>query len=426
MSNLPSGLFVPEEFPSVDHKKQYLHEVVFRKDDHARDAQIPLMNGGMSVGITDEPFVEAMARQNVIGVYGASAPGWRETQQDLSHLSVSTRKAFLREANRKAIESAADHFRERCETAIRGANVMKILGDYEGTLEDLIKSKQFDILFVGAGIPDDLPAHMMEEDCKDLFYVPIVSPAMAAKAIRRKIRQLKSNARWPDAFYLELPNKAGGHLGAIKGVSQACDDDQWDPVTICEEIWKIFPNTPIIIAGGIAYRDQIISAYDMANGASMGTRLLATQESGMPDDIIKSVYLNRDVPVRVDAQSSTGFPSRRLDIPTTERTSDTVRSAIRNCISCVRGNKKECQFLLQAKESDPEDPHYCVRRELIDTRSGVARLCFTGSQIVDMRGGDNLYRPNGRLQIPTIEETLEFTLTNNAPQNEATTHSQSS
>ncbi|MCK5018447.1 MAG: nitronate monooxygenase [Candidatus Peribacteraceae bacterium] len=415
MLELISGLHTPN-FDTREEKIDYLQTEVFRKDKHARDAVIPLMNGGMSVDITGTRFVEAMAAENLIGVYGASLPGWRDIQEFEKGLSISERKELTRQANKKAIESASSFFRERCNNAIVGANLLRILKDYEGTREDLIKSGQFDILFVGAGLPDDLPERMAQDDCKNMFYVPIVSSATVAKFIRRKKRELGKAGkkyRQPDAIYLELPNEAGGHLGA-KNIEQAQDDSLWDPVKICDEIWKVFPNTPIIIAGGIGYKDQIIHAYDIANGASMGTRFLLTQESGMPNNIIEEKYLNKNIPVVVDEMSSTGYASRRLDIPVTERTEASIREAIRNCVSCVCGNKNECKYLLQANKIDPDYPNYCIRRELIKTRNGIATVCFTGRQIEKFRY-NKLYRgKNGELYVPTVKETIEFLLSNNS------------
>ncbi|MFA6259566.1 MAG: nitronate monooxygenase [Candidatus Peribacteraceae bacterium] len=395
---------------SSAEKQEYL-DALFTGEE-----RFPLLNGGMGIDFTDETFVAEMARQRRIGVFAFSAPGYRVLENDLSHMTPQQRVQTLRASNQCAIAQKTQHVRDQHEHAIVGANVMKILEDYPATIEDIIASKRIDILFVGAGLPRDLLKRMAQDDAKHMRYVPIISSAGIAELFEKLADRGKGKR--PDAYYVELPQFAGGHLGVLKG-QDPNDTDTFDPVRIREELQGIAPGRPVILAGGIAYRDQVQAAFDEGyQGAAMGTRLLLTQESGLSDGISRDMYLDPSRDVCVDAHSPTGYMARRLDVACTERTAESVRQAIRNCVSCVKA--RDCEFCKNASATNgelqqPEDPHYCIARDLTSTRLGIAKICFTGSQIVTIRH-DPLYESDGERYVPTLAEALEYALNHDAPQ----------
>ncbi|MBU0458444.1 nitronate monooxygenase [Patescibacteria group bacterium] len=414
MPSLREQLSVPE-FHSEAQKQEYL-QALFNGEVKV------LMSGGMGAGFTEENFCGAMSEAGHIGTYSAAIPGWRLGQEAQEFQTVGN----LRERNAEAIERASNYLRERYEFAVKNSNFMELLPSYKQSRGEVVRNGAFDILSVGAGMDSELPADMAEanaelqkeEPKRTLRYMPIVSSVLAAKIYHKKYANSGNSPdslRPPDGYYLELPidkrgNTAGGHLGAKK--TKDPNPDDFDPEVILAGIRKFDETSPVILAGGIAYRDQIKAALDMGfAGVSMGTRYLLTQESGMSNERIKDMYLNPDVGMLLDQNSPTGYWSSRLDVPHTERTIELIREAIGGCVDCVGDI---CEF--RSNWKDTEDTHYCIYRDLIKARLGKeVGIYFSGGQIIVMRHDDR-YRNDGQIYIPTVEEITEYSLTHDAPE----------
>ncbi|MBU2213749.1 nitronate monooxygenase [Patescibacteria group bacterium] len=416
MGSLRERLSVPE-FKNQREKQEFLQSMV-----NGEVEVVPFMNGGMGVGITEKETLEAMDKARGIGVYSAALPGHRIAQEGVE---LQTPR-HLEEVNAEEIQRLSKYLRERFELSIRGVNFMEILPSYPSSRDEILKGGAFDILCVGAGMDEKLPARMAEanaelhkkEPGRSHYYWPIVSSVLAARAYYHRFAKRGKEPKsfmTPGGYYVELPidprgYEAGGHLGFPKNKPRNPDD--FNPEAILAGIRKFDPKSPIIYAGGIAYRNQIQEVLDMGySGVSMGTRILLTQESGMPNEILKNKYLNPDIGVVVDQNSPTGYWSSRLDVPYTERTAQTIQEAIDRCVNCVGD---VCEFRKNRK--DPENTAYCIYRDLIRARLGdEVGVFFSGGQVVVMRH-DDLYHRNGGLYIPTIEEAVEFSFTHDAPE----------
>ena len=115
-----------------------------------------------------------------------------------------------------------------------------------------------DIIFSGAGLPLDMPRHLLElcEQKKEEFktkLVPIVSSGRAAGVIAKK--WLSRFGYTPDAFVVEGP-KAGGHLGFKQEEIQ--DSGHSLEVLVPDVVQAVRPfedkcgrAIPVIAAGGV-------------------------------------------------------------------------------------------------------------------------------------------------------------------------------
>ncbi|MCF7845081.1 MAG: nitronate monooxygenase [Kiritimatiellales bacterium] len=405
-----------QEFDNQSEKQEFLRAMC------NGEVEVPFENGGMGIGITEEDLVNAVGDAGGFGVYTGAMPAGRKIFKMDPEMQNAKN---LEQMNHNEINRVAADFLKRYETRIRGINFMEILPSYAATRDAALESGAFDISLVGAGMDEKLPARMAEANAelkkkepeRELYYWPIVSSALAARAYYHRFAKRgkqPDTLRPPDGYYVELPKNplgytAGGHLGFPK--NKPINPDDFNPEAILAGIRKFDETSPVVLAGGIAYRDQIKALLDMGySGFSMGTRFLLTQESGMPDETLKSKYLNPNIGVVLDQNSPTGYYSSRLDVPYTERTTNTIRHAIKCCVDCVGDI---CEYRKNVSVS--ENTNYCIYRELIKALLGEEYgLFFSGGQIVVMRN-DDVYQNEEGLYIPYVEETVGHTFTNDSP-----------
>src|SRR3989338_2529333 len=394
------------DFDSAEGKHAFLGEVFEGKRD------FPLMNGGMGVDFSSKEFVSEMLRLRYIGVLSGAWPGYKAILQDLSCLSVRERSQLLMAESSKELSKMIEYVRSKCRHGILGINCMYLLDNFNEKMRVAGTSGEVDLFFAGAGIPHGATETMAKYS--DMGFVPIVSPSRVVRIMEKAAG--KEGRRRPDAYYVELPHLAGGHLGATN-LEDAVNADMFKPDVLRREIRELVPNTPVILAGGIAYRDQIAKAFaDGYQGVAMGTRLLLTRESGLEDDIITNVYLNQRYRCETGMKSPAGFPSRYLVVPEelleSRERGESVRNAMRECVDCI--GKDKCKLFTE--QCAPEEKlHYCIIRELAKTRLGIrGGLYFTGSVVEQIRS-DDLYSGDGRPYVPSLEEAIVYSLTHDSP-----------
>ena len=235
-------------------------------------AKIPIVQGGMGVGISLHRLAAAVAAEGGVGVIAGAMIGMRE--HDIAKNPIAANSRALATELKKAKEITS---------GIIGVNIMVALTDFSSLVRTAI-AERADIIFAGAGLPTDLPRLLREvcEEKKEAFHtklVPIVSSARAAGIICKK--WLNRSDYLPDAFVVEGP-KAGGHLGYKP---EELDDPQHALETVLPEVVdavKAFEDEhgraiPVIAAGGVYSGDDIRRFLDMgASGVQMGTRFVAT------------------------------------------------------------------------------------------------------------------------------------------------------
>jgi len=157
---------------------------------------VPIVQGGMGVGISLSGLAAAVANEGGVGVISCAGIGllYKEKSKDYFEASIIGLKEEIRKAKEKA-------------KGVIGVNIMVALTDFSDMVKTAIAAKA-DIIFAGAGLPMDLPSFLKKDSTTKL--VPIVSSVRAAMIICEK--WIKNYNYVPDAIVLEGP-KAGGHLG---------------------------------------------------------------------------------------------------------------------------------------------------------------------------------------------------------------------
>ena len=133
---------------------------------------MPIVQGGMGVGVSLAGLASAVANQGGVGVISSAGLGaiYNNYSKDYRAASIWGLKEELRKA-REATKG------------IIGVNVMVAMSNFADMVKTAIAEKA-DIIFSGAGLPLNLPS-FLTEDAKTKL-APIVSSARAAKVLCQK------------------------------------------------------------------------------------------------------------------------------------------------------------------------------------------------------------------------------------------------
>ena len=228
---------------------------------------VPIIQGGMGVGISLSGLAAAVANEGGAGVISSAGLGllYKDFSSDFLEASIYGLKEEIRKAREKTL-------------GVIGVNVMVAMTNFTDMIKTAI-SEKVDLITAGAGLPLDLPSFLKKDSTTKL--IPIVSSARAAKIICEK---WKTNYDYlPDAVIVEGP-KAGGHLGFKE--DQIYDEDYTLEKLVPEIVseLKIFEDKydtkiPLIAAGGIYTGEDIANILHLgASGVQMGTRFVTTDE----------------------------------------------------------------------------------------------------------------------------------------------------
>lgn len=263
-------------------------------------ARLPIIQGGMGVGISMSSLASAVANEGGIGVISCAGLGliYRHTAKDYMEACI----IGLREEIRKSREKS---------TGIIGVNIMMALTNFGDMVKTAIAEK-VDVIFAGAGLPMDLPKYITE-DCTTKL-VPIVSSGRAAKIICEKWKTLYNYL--PDLVVVEGP-KAGGHLGFK---TTQIDDENFSiqklipevvrEVSLFEE--KYNQEIPVIAAGGIYTGEDMYEIMQLgAKGVQISSRFVTTEECDA-DIKFKNTYIDASKDDVEIIQSPVGMPGRAL------------------------------------------------------------------------------------------------------------------
>lgn len=263
-------------------------------------AKVPVIQGGMGVGISLSGLSSAVANEGGIGVISAAMIGVDEP--DVAKNPVQAHIRALKKEIQKAREMTS---------GILGVNIMVALTNFTDMVKTSIQ-EGIDIIFSGAGLPFDLPKYLSEESKTKL--VPIISSARAAKIICKK--WLSRFNYLPDAFVVEGP-LAGGHLGFK---TEQLDDPAFNLENLVQEVVEAVKpfeqehkeSIPVIAAGGIYNGADICRFLKLgASGVQLGTRFVATHECDADNNFKQAFIDSREEDVMV-IKSPVGMPGRAL------------------------------------------------------------------------------------------------------------------
>jgi len=263
-------------------------------------ARIPIIQGGMGVGISMSSLASAVANEGGVGVISCAGLGliYRNTAKDYMEACI----IGLREEIKKAREKSS---------GIIGVNIMMALTNFGDMVKTSIAEK-VDVIFAGAGLPMDLPKYITA-DCTTKL-VPIVSSARAARIICEKWKTLYNYL--PDLVVVEGP-KAGGHLGFK---ANQIEDENFSIQKLIPEVVKEVAafeekynqEIPVIAAGGIYTGEDVYNIMQLgAKGVQMSSRFVPTDECDA-DIKFKETYINANENDVEIIQSPVGMPGRAL------------------------------------------------------------------------------------------------------------------
>jgi len=337
-------------------------------------AKIPIIQGGMSVGISLSGLASAVANEGGIGVIGAAGIGMLEP--DFSTNFKEANKRALRKEIRKA---------RKMTKGIIGVNLMVALSDFDELLLVAIE-EGVDLVFLGAGLPLKVPFDGLKKASTKV--VPIVSSARAASIIFRYWTKRYNHV--PDAVVVEGP-LAGGHLGFKK---EQINDPNYSLEKIVKEVIsviKVFEEQfnkkiPVIAAGGIYSGTDIYRFIRMgASGVQMATRFVATHECDA-DIKFKEAYINCRKEDLIIIDSPVGLPGRAIR----NKFLDEVSSGMRKPFKCPWKCLKTCDF---------RKTPYCIALALTNAKRGNLDEGFAFA-------GANAYKVDKIVSVKELIETL--------------------
>lgn len=335
-------------------------------------AKIPIIQGGMGIGVSMSDLASAVANNFGIGIISAAQPGFKE--DDFETNSKEANKRSLRNEIRKA--------RILSPNGIIGVNIMVAMKNYKEMVETSVKEK-IDLIISGAGLPMDLPEMVKGSETKA---VPIVSSGKAA-ALIAKIWD-KRYSYLPDAVVVEGP-QAGGHLGFK--LEQLNNIENYALTNIVKEVisslkpfeQKYNKKIPVIAAGGVYTREDIENCINAgAAGVQMATRFVATYECDA-DIKYKEAYINAKEEDIEIVKSPVGMPGRAIKNNFLEKVKN-GNIKIDKCFGCI-------------KTCNPNDTPYCITKALINAVTGNIDegLIFVGA---------NAYKID---KITSVKELME-------------------
>jgi len=336
-------------------------------------APVPIIQGGMGVGVSMSGLASAVARTGGIGVIASVLIGITEANFHKDPRGITFR----------ALEKQIRLAKEAAPNGIIGVNIMVALNDYKETVR-IAAQAGADLIISGAGLPLDLPG-LIPEGCNTKL-VPIVSSGRAAAIICR--RWDLHFSRFPDAIVVEGP-KAGGHLGFKAEDVDSPGNYIENLVPQVIEAVKPFEQKkgraiPVIAAGGIFTGADIYKFIRMgAAGVQMGTRFVATHECDASDKF-KQAYIRakkEDVSI---INSPVGMPGRALKSKFIEKVKAGEKMPRRCMYKCL----KSCNY--------PDTP-YCIAMALINAQRGNLDSGFVFC-------GSNVWRVN---KIVSVHELMD-------------------
>jgi len=343
-------------------------------------SKIPIVQGGMGVGISLSGLASAVANEGGIGVIAAAILGLHE-------------RDYLKNSDQANIRVLQKEIRtaRKLTSGVLGVNIMVALTNFGDMVRTSIE-EGIDIIFAGAGLPFDLPGYR-PKDAKTKL-VPIISSARAAMIICKK--WLARFDCLPDAFVVEGP-QAGGHIGFK---TEQIDDPNFTLENLVTEVikalkqfeTKLKQSIPVIAAGGIFNGNDIRRFLNLgAAGVQMGTRFVATHECDA-HLAFKQAYVDAKKEDMVVIKSPVGLPGRVVRNPFI----DEVNQGKRNPVSCPYHCIKTCK-----QQKSP----YCIALALGNARKGKFKHGFAFA-------GMNAYRIDKIISVKELINSLkqEFSL----------------
>lgn len=337
-------------------------------------AKIPIIQGGMGVGISRSKLAGAVAAEGGIGIISTAQIGYDEENFENDQAECNLRAIGKHIRCAKEIASG---------NGLVGANIMVALKHYKEHVMAAVAAGA-DVIISGAGLPVKLPEYIGKA-CRTKI-APIVSSRRAADIILKM--WARRYDRTADFIVIEGP-KAGGHLGFSNEELQNMENIDYDTeikeIIGCTKEYEKKYNThiPVIVAGGIFDHYDIIHAIELgADGVQIASRFVATKECDASEEYKKAYIDAKEEDIKI-IKSPVGMPGRAIRNEFIKRV-EKENQPVLKCYNCM-------------KKCNPKEVPYCITKALVDAVNGDINngLIFCGANV-------------GRInEMTTVHELME-------------------
>ncbi len=325
-----------------------------------RTLTVPILQGGMGVGVSMGRLAGAVAACGAMGCISTADAGYNEP--DFARDPNGANLRALRREIKKAKDLAGG-------AGMVAVNAMVATRQYADAVRTAAEAG-VDAIISGAGLPMELPGLV---EGTSAAIAPIVSSARAARLILK--RWAAKFGRTADFVVIE-GSQAGGHLGFDEDDLRAGRCQTLDEI-LPEVLAEVKPYEeryghpiPVFVAGSVFTGEEM--AHYIQNGAAgvqIATRFIATEEcdasQGFKDVILEAK--NEDIRI---IHSPVGMPGRALNTPLVQRMAAGLRIPPRRCSRCIT-------------TCDPAHTPYCITAALIAAVRGDREngLFFCGGNV---------------------------------------------
>ncbi|MFP3122741.1 nitronate monooxygenase [Ectobacillus funiculus] len=284
--------------------------------------RVPILQGGMGVGISLSGLSAAVANAGGIGIISGTGISIEEMRTHIRRVRVLTKgKGYV------------------------GVNVLFAMKDFAEKMKAAIEER-VDFIISGAGISRDMYAWGKNAG------VPVISIVSSAKLA-------KISERLGAAAVVVEGCEAGGHIGT--------DRPLFDILPEVVRAVKI----PVIAAGGILTGEDLAKALKVgASGVQIGTRFVASEECDAPL-AFKQKYVDAQERDIMMVKTTVGLYGRAIKNQFTELISNVDKVKIAKCHDCL----KNCSYRFCTLDS-------LLRSVGGDVENG---LVFAGARVQDIK-----------------------------------------
>lgn len=370
-------------------------------------ALLPIVQGGMGVGVSAHRLAGAVARAGAVGTiasidlrhHHADLTEQGKHCRDKDELNRLNFVALDREIG-AALDIAAGH-------GLVAVNVMKAVDAHPAYVRQACDSGAQAIV-MGAGLPLDLAE--LTEGYPEVALIPILSDARGAAIVLKKLAR---KGRLPDAMVIEHPQYAGGHLGAPNPADLA--NARFGIAEVLPGIFKVFDDMgiareqiPVIVGGGINSHEKVLAALALGAAAvQVGTPFAVTEE-GDAHPNFKRVLLDAKPEDIVTFMSVAGLPARAVKTPWLanylKRESKLQAVAKADPNRCAIG--LHCLTQCGLRDGLKKAGQFCIDSQLVAALKGEVNkgLFFRGSESLPFSSA-----------IRSVQELIDYLLTGMKP-----------